>query len=145
MSSRIIDSDTHLIDLDFHTSEELRENISYYLSRSQINGKVYPRESIIIQGDTFSLLEKGDRQLVKSFIKLSLQAESVVACRFSPKQKQSVVQMVRENTSNYPTLAVGDGANDVNMILQAHVGIGIQGVEGSQASRASDFSIGEFK
>jgi len=53
--------------------------------------------------------------------------------------------MVRMNTKDYPTLAIGDGANDVNMILEAHVGIGIQGVEGSQASRASDFSIGEFR
>lgn len=31
--------------------------------------------------------------------------------------------MVRENTKDYPTLAIGDGANDVNMILQAHVGM----------------------
>lgn len=39
--------------------------------------------------------------------------------------------MVRNNTYNYPTLAIGDGANDVNMILEAHVGVGIKGVEGS--------------
>jgi phospholipid-transporting ATPase len=43
------------------------------------------------------------------------------------------------------TLAVGDGANDVNMITAAHVGIGIQGLEGSQAARSGDYSIGEFK
>lgn len=29
-------------------------------------------------------------------------------------------------------MAIGDGANDVNMITAAHVGIGIQGVEGRQ-------------
>jgi P-type E1-E2 ATPase len=28
------------------------------------------------------------------------------------------------------TLAIGDGANDVNMIKQAHIGIGIFGKEG---------------
>lgn len=44
-----------------------------------------------------------------------------------------------------PTLAIGDGANDVNMIVTAHVGVGIQGHEGLQATRASDFSIGQFK
>jgi len=43
------------------------------------------------------------------------------------------------------TLAIGDGANDVNMITEAHIGIGIKGLEGVQASRASDFAIGEFK
>ena len=42
-------------------------------------------------------------------------------------------------------LSVGDGANDVSMITQAHVGIGIRGMEGSQACSASDFSIGQFK
>lgn len=42
-------------------------------------------------------------------------------------------------------MAIGDGANDVNMITTAHVGIGIMGVEGQQAVRASDYAIGEFK
>jgi phospholipid-transporting ATPase len=31
------------------------------------------------------------------------------------------------------------------MITAAHVGVGIKGVEGQQAARASDYSIGEFK
>lgn len=43
------------------------------------------------------------------------------------------------------TLAVGDGANDVNMIVQANVGVGIKGVEGQQAAQVSDYAIGEFK
>lgn len=28
------------------------------------------------------------------------------------------------------TLAIGDGANDLNMIVAAHVGVGIKGLEG---------------
>ena len=31
------------------------------------------------------------------------------------------------------------------MITAAHVGIGIRGLEGQQAARASDYAIGEFK
>jgi len=31
---------------------------------------------------------------------------------------------------NITTLAIGDGANDVNMINTAHIGIGIRGAEG---------------
>ncbi len=31
------------------------------------------------------------------------------------------------------------------MITAAHIGFGIYGVEGKQAARASDYSIGEFK
>ena len=43
------------------------------------------------------------------------------------------------------TLAIGDGANDVNMIAAAHVGVGISGLEGQQAARSSDYAIGQFK
>ncbi|KAA6390275.1 MAG: hypothetical protein EZS28_014198 [Streblomastix strix] len=43
------------------------------------------------------------------------------------------------------TLAVGDGANDVSMIQEANIGIGIFGAEGSQASQVSDYSISKFK
>lgn len=57
--------------------------------------------------------------------------------------------MVRENPDegeeNLTTLAIGDGANDVNMINSAHVGVGISGLEGQQAARAADYSIGQFK
>jgi P-type E1-E2 ATPase len=38
--------------------------------------------------------------------------------------------MVKENEPEAITLAIGDGANDVNMIQKAHVGIGIFGKEG---------------
>lgn len=39
---------------------------------------------------------------------------------------------------------IGDGGNDVAMIQEADVGIGITGKEGMQASLASDFSITKF-
>ena len=45
---------------------------------------------------------------------------------------------------NLIVLAIGDGANDVNMITSAHIGIGILGVEGRQAARASDYAITQF-
>jgi len=54
--------------------------------------------------------------------------------------------MVQEFVNPIPiTLAIGDGANDVGMIQEAHVGIGISGLEGQQAVNASDFSIAQFR
>lgn len=52
--------------------------------------------------------------------------------------------MIRAKHPNAKTLAIGDGANDVNMITAAHVGVGISGLEGQQAARCSDYAIGQF-
>ena len=55
-----------------------------------------------------------------------------------------LVKLIKE-TKNVITMAIGDGANDVGMITEANVGIGIQGVEGTQAARSSDYSITKFE
>lgn len=52
--------------------------------------------------------------------------------------------MVRKSNPKVTSLSIGDGANDVNMITEAHVGVGISGLEGQQAARAADYAIGEF-
>jgi phospholipid-translocating ATPase len=43
------------------------------------------------------------------------------------------------------TLSIGDGANDVAMIQEADVGVGIAGEEGRQAVMCSDYAIGQFR
>jgi len=68
-------------------------------------------------------------------------AEGLVVYRSSPAQKADIVSFVRRLNKNKVTLAIGDGANDVNMIEKAHVGIGIMGKEGNQAASFSDFAI----
>eukprot|EP00658_Telonema_sp_P-2_P000523 TRINITY_DN10199_c0_g1_i2.p1 TRINITY_DN10199_c0_g1~~TRINITY_DN10199_c0_g1_i2.p1 ORF type:complete len:1014 (-),score=219.56 TRINITY_DN10199_c0_g1_i2:128-3037(-) len=70
--------------------------------------------------------------------------KAVVCCRVSPKQKAEVTRLVKVNLGK-TTLGVGDGANDVGMIKAADVGIGVQGVEGTQAVNNSDFSVCEFQ
>jgi len=72
-------------------------------------------------------------------------ANVVIACRVSPSQKADIVTMVRERHPEKSTLSIGDGANDVNMIMRAHIGVGISGLEGQQAARAADYSIGQFR
>ncbi len=42
-------------------------------------------------------------------------------------------------------MAIGDGINDVSMINEANIGVGIRGAEGTQAMRHSDFAITEFQ
>ena len=43
------------------------------------------------------------------------------------------------------TAAIGDGANDVAMIQEAHVGLGIMGKEGRAAVRSADFAFAKFR
>lgn len=54
------------------------------------------------------------------FLKCSLKCQAVVCCRVSPLQKAQVTALVKSHGD--VTLAIGDGANDVGMIQQAHIG-----------------------
>ena len=78
-----------------------------------------------------------------AWLDVLLQAKTVVFSRTSPKLKGRICRLVKEKSSC--VLAIGDGENDVNMINKAHVGIGIYGKEGTQATKVADFAIGEFK
>jgi phospholipid-translocating ATPase len=60
-----------------------------------------------------------------------LDTEGLVVYRSSPAQKADIVTYVKNAREKQVTLAIGDGANDVNMIDSANVGIGIMGKEGN--------------
>ncbi len=47
-------------------------------------------------------------------------ARAMVCCRVSPKQKALVTALVK--STGVITLGIGDGANDVSMIQEAHIG-----------------------
>jgi P-type E1-E2 ATPase len=64
----------------------------------------------------------------------------VVCCRVSPAQKAHVTALAKKN-GPWRTLSIGDGANDVPMIMEAHIGVGIRGKEGTQAVRSADYAI----
>ena len=95
----------------------------------------------IIDGDSLDLALK---ECPAEFYNSAMKAPSVVCCRCSPTQKRIICKNIKKYTQ-CRTAAVGDGGNDVAMIQEADVGIGIVGKEGLQASLAADFSIKEFK
>lgn len=99
---------------------------------------------VVVDGQTLSSID-ADETLREQFFQLAILVDSVICCRASPKQKASLVQSIRLQVKDSITLAIGDGANDIAMIQEAHVGIGIAGKEGLQASRISDYSIGQFR
>jgi len=72
-------------------------------------------------------------KLIRIIFKCS---ESVILYRSSPAQKAETVKFIRNTLgsgfgNSLVTMAIGDGANDVNMIQSAHIGIGIFGKEGN--------------
>ncbi|XP_072100623.1 phospholipid-transporting ATPase IC-like isoform X2 [Mobula birostris] len=79
----------------------------------------------------------------QAFVELACQCQAVICCRVTPKQKALVVQLVKKYKRTV-TLAIGDGANDVNMLKTAHIGVGISGQEGMQAVLSSDYSLAQF-
>lgn len=101
-----------------------------------------PTHALVIDGETLKLVL--DDALRQKFLLLCKECKAVLCCRVSPSQKAAVVGMVK-NGLDVMTLSIGDGANDVAMIQEAHVGVGIAGEEGRQAVMSSDYAIGQFR
>ncbi|KAM0786967.1 hypothetical protein ACM66B_002385 [Microbotryomycetes sp. NB124-2] len=98
--------------------------------------------AVVVDGETLSYaLSDG---LKPMFLDLTTQCETVVCCRVSPSQKALTVKLVKDGCGAM-TLAIGDGANDVAMIQEAHIGVGIAGLEGAQASMSADYAFGQFR
>jgi phospholipid-translocating P-type ATPase (flippase) len=113
------------------------EDVSRFIATAEHPASV----ALILDGQLIDATLQRDCPL---FIQLARTCSSVIVCRASPLQKARVVSLVRSQTSSV-TLAIGDGANDVAMIEAAHIGVGIVGREGGQASRAADYAIAEFR
>ncbi|KAI9711316.1 MAG: hypothetical protein M1820_002303 [Bogoriella megaspora] len=127
---------------DWNRSEDLGEAI-----RSGILGlRTAAHSVVIVDGHTLATVYKepsGSLQAI--FIDLVVLADSVICCRAQPSQKAQLVNGIKNRVPDSVTLAIGDGANDIAMIQEAHVGIGITGKEGFQAARSSDYSIAQFR
>lgn len=101
-----------------------------------------PTHALVIDGEALKLFL--EEELRVKFLLLCKQCKAVLCCRVSPSQKAAVVEMVKKGL-DVMTLSIGDGANDVAMIQEADVGVGIAGVEGRAAVMSSDYAIGQFR
>ncbi|XP_071434117.1 phospholipid-transporting ATPase IK isoform X1 [Pithys albifrons albifrons] len=142
---------------------------SSHLSQQHPEASCHERRAIIISGDFLDkILQTGEMlkeqkgwpwrwlscgstegsqeqggQVEKAFVDLATSCQAVICCRVTPKQKALIVQLVKKH-KNAVTLAIGDGANDVNMIKTADIGVGISGLEGLQAVQCSDYALAQF-
>ncbi|KAI8544626.1 hypothetical protein RHMOL_Rhmol08G0311300 [Rhododendron molle] len=130
----------------FVTHQAVKDNIVMQITNAsqmiKLEKDPHAAFALIIDGKTLSYALEDD--LKHEFLNLAVLCASVICCRVSPKQKALVTRLVKQGTGKI-TLAIGDGANDVGMIQEADIGVGISGVEGMQAVMASDFAIAQFR
>ncbi|TAQ86859.1 hypothetical protein B7494_g4819 [Chlorociboria aeruginascens] len=140
-SARICKNYSEVVILDSKTGEVEQRMATTLLDLSQ---QKIAHSVIVVDGSTLADIDENST-LALLFFDLVVLADSVICCRASPSQKASLVRKIRTKVKDSITLAIGDGANDIAMIQESHVGIGISGKEGLQAARISDYSIAQFR
>ncbi|XP_058256418.1 phospholipid-transporting ATPase IC [Hemibagrus wyckioides] len=118
-----------------------KHKVSYVWSTHTMSQ--WSKAAIVVDGFELEELIKTP-ELGARFVSLCNQCESVLCCRVTPGQKAAIVELVKKFASSV-TMAIGDGANDVNMIKMAHIGVGIRGVEDGQAVQNADFALAQFR
>ena len=99
---------------------------------------------LVVDGSALTLImpDQENRELL---FQVASNCKAVVCCRMSPLQKSEIVRMMKNSPQKPITAAIGDGGNDVAMIQEAHVGLGIMGKEGRAAVRSADFAFAKFR
>jgi phospholipid-transporting ATPase len=144
ISSRLINRRMRLFTLDANSPTEAESQMDSMIqemsqaSKSQLF-------AMVVNGNVLSHVFAGQNTSKQKFLTIGKACKTVICSRVTPLQKALVVRLVKSSLTTSMTLAIGDGANDVSMIQEAHVGVGIMGKEGTQAVRAADFAFGEFQ
>ncbi|KAK0610259.1 Phospholipid-transporting ATPase IC [Lasiodiplodia hormozganensis] len=157
-SAKICSAESTMYELDVDNGADLETQCLDVLGALQRYEKASAQTALLVDGNTLHAIQDDSRvqQLFNDIIPV---VDSVVCCRASPSQKALLVAAIKDHKPQGSnsllrrltqprqplTLAIGDGANDLSMITTAHVGIGISGKEGQQASRIADFSIAQFR
>ncbi|XP_018522909.2 LOW QUALITY PROTEIN: phospholipid-transporting ATPase IC [Lates calcarifer] len=149
-SCRLLDPDTRLLEW-----QELRQilqapdpGVSFFKARQTELWAVDTetagaKTAVVLTGPELAEFDQRP-EWGATFMSLAEQCQSVLCCRVTPGQKADIVTLVRKHTTSI-TMSIGDGANDVNMIKTAHVGVGLAGVEGGQAVQNADFALSQFR
>lgn len=127
--------------IDIYNPENNIQNYLTNLIKTKFNNN-NKKHCLLINGDTLLNIFESE-EAINLFNELFNKSDSIICSRLDPQQKAKLVSIIK-STSKKVCLAIGDGANDVDMITEANIGIAIHGLEGSEAARASDYSINQF-
>ncbi|KAM3360912.1 phospholipid-transporting ATPase 2 isoform X1 [Capsicum galapagoense] len=129
-----------LLLINGRTDDEVGQSLERVLLTMRITNTELKDVAFVVDGWALEIVLKHYR---KAFTELAILSRTAICCRVTPSQKAQLVELLK--SCEYRTLAIGDGGNDVRMIQQADIGVGISGREGLQAARAADYSIGKFR
>ncbi|EDR27469.1 phospholipid-transporting ATPase, putative [Entamoeba dispar SAW760] len=119
---------------------EMDEEIDKEIERCKSEGKTY-NIGCVFEAGALQIVMDHAKELFRQVI---LKASVVICSRVTPKQKAMIAKTVKEATKKV-VLTIGDGANDVAMINEGDIGVGLFGKEGTQAARASDYALRKFR
>lgn len=85
--------------------------------------------TVIIDGKSLNVV-LNDEECMDRFFYSVIRAPCVCVCRCSPTQKAEIAKALKFYTEGKKICGIGDGGNDVGMILESDVGVGIEGKEG---------------
>ncbi|XP_043689216.1 phospholipid-transporting ATPase 2-like isoform X2 [Telopea speciosissima] len=122
------------------TEDEVSRSLERVLLTMRITTSEPKDVAFVVDGWALEIVLNHYRE---AFTELAILSRTAICCRVTPSQKAQLVKLLK--SCDYRTLAIGDGGNDVRMIQQADIGVGISGREGLQAARAADYSIGKFR
>uniref|UniRef100_A0A8C3G766 Phospholipid-transporting ATPase n=1 Tax=Cyclopterus lumpus TaxID=8103 RepID=A0A8C3G766_CYCLU len=132
-------------DMQIHYGEDInRQAHRRHGPQTSRQGKKKPTEPFFPAPGKNALIITGGWLVSIDFVDMACECEAVICCRVTPKQKGNVVSLVKKYKKAV-TLSIGDGANDVNMIKTADIGVGISGQEGMQAVMSSDYAFAQFR
>ena len=144
-SANLISPEMHVVTIDIGQESKPEDVESSLVQLESALGS--PHVCSVITGRSIGFISTSSSNLglAKRLIGSLVRCQSVVVCRSTKDQKATVAKMIQDFVhSRVLVLAIGDGANDVPMIKQANVGIGIAGKEGRQAAQNADYVLTQF-
>ncbi|KAL6657682.1 hypothetical protein ACP70R_005462 [Stipagrostis hirtigluma subsp. patula] len=129
-----------LLYINGRTEDEVARSLERVLLTMRITSSEPKELAFVVDGWALEIILT---RYTEAFTELAVLSKTAICCRVTPSQKAQLVKLLK--SCDYRTLAIGDGGNDVRMIQQAHIGVGISGREGLQAARAADYSIGKVQ
>ncbi|CAL5987487.1 Phospholipid-translocating_ATPase [Hexamita inflata] len=142
------------IQLQSHNSSKTRmqkfvtELLGYFYCKGLNKQTIQDSQSgnnttLVMDSKTYNMIRQ--ENLENEFYTIAFHSQSAVCCRLSPSEKAQIIKRTHDLIPEFTTLAIGDGANDVAMIKEAQIGVGVAGKEGVHSCNNADITIPEFK